>query len=428
MSVFATSTHAFPFHTQTIAGAPPARPIQLPCSQNVTSHPIHPMTISIPTSRDLAARLGARPLSSTPSRSSSGEGRPRKLFRHGIPSVLLPAPNAKIDAAPKSAPPISRRPSSNGSGSGSFNLVPYKEMEGSTGTTYFYRTPIPSSKQRINQACEKCRDRKTKCTGEKPSCNRCVSRGLTCEYAPQHRVRGPNRNRNSLAPGNAITPSPSPKRKVKEGEATITITQPEVIDLVEADYQPASAPATMTEFSLSSLGFDLTSLVPSDPQAAMSFSAELLSALEQQPQQGTEPRLRPATSMPQLCAPTPDYNDGHLQLPQSEPLSAASSQHSFELPEYVQDLNWDFPSGDFTSSGTSSSMSSQFGDLPEVSLDNFELQMQLQAQLETAPPPLTDEDFAALFGFQAVPEIDMVSWMPQQPPASASAEDAKQLF
>jgi hypothetical protein len=41
---------------------------------------------------------------------------------------------------------------------------PYAPLPQGTeaGTTFFYRSPTPSARQRTNQACEKCRDRKTK--------------------------------------------------------------------------------------------------------------------------------------------------------------------------------------------------------------------------------------------------------------------------
>ncbi|TFK70860.1 hypothetical protein BDN72DRAFT_896082 [Pluteus cervinus] len=59
-------------------------------------------------------------------------------------------------------------------------------------TGIYYRTP-EHPRLRTAQACEKCRTRKAKCSGEHPSCKRCVNRGLVCEYAKEGRVRGPNK-------------------------------------------------------------------------------------------------------------------------------------------------------------------------------------------------------------------------------------------
>ncbi|KAJ7457257.1 hypothetical protein B0H11DRAFT_2243519 [Mycena galericulata] len=59
-------------------------------------------------------------------------------------------------------------------------------------TGIFYRKP-ENPRLRTAQACEKCRSRKAKCSGEHPSCSRCLARGLPCEYGNNARVRGPNR-------------------------------------------------------------------------------------------------------------------------------------------------------------------------------------------------------------------------------------------
>ncbi|KAG6852958.1 hypothetical protein C0991_007908 [Blastosporella zonata] len=59
-------------------------------------------------------------------------------------------------------------------------------------TGIFYRSP-EHPRLRTAQACEKCRTRKAKCSGEHPTCKRCSTRGLVCEYAKEGRVRGPNK-------------------------------------------------------------------------------------------------------------------------------------------------------------------------------------------------------------------------------------------
>ena len=68
---------------------------------------------------------------------------------------------------------------------------------------------------RTAQACEKCRGRKAKvrclchalesqliflqCSGEHPTCERCRIRGLKCEYAPERKMRGPNKVKRKTA-------------------------------------------------------------------------------------------------------------------------------------------------------------------------------------------------------------------------------------
>ncbi|KAL1746133.1 hypothetical protein HDZ31DRAFT_21616, partial [Schizophyllum fasciatum] len=61
-----------------------------------------------------------------------------------------------------------------------------------TAAGIFYRSP-EHPRLRTAQACEKCRVRKAKCSGEHPSCKRCLARGLACEYAKEGRTRGPNK-------------------------------------------------------------------------------------------------------------------------------------------------------------------------------------------------------------------------------------------
>ncbi|KAJ6531197.1 hypothetical protein B0H19DRAFT_1273413 [Mycena capillaripes] len=71
----------------------------------------------------------------------------------------------------------------------------------------------PHTRQRTTQACDKCRDRKTKarslasvhpksvsyrslqCSGDHPVCKRCTARGLICHYSGRERPRGPAKAR-----------------------------------------------------------------------------------------------------------------------------------------------------------------------------------------------------------------------------------------
>ena len=55
------------------------------------------------------------------------------------------------------------------------------------------RTPSGSSKgdqkHRVSHACEPCRTRKTKCSGERPNCQHCQDFSLVCVYADGKRAR-----------------------------------------------------------------------------------------------------------------------------------------------------------------------------------------------------------------------------------------------
>ncbi|OBZ79537.1 hypothetical protein A0H81_00058 [Grifola frondosa] len=79
-------------------------------------------------------------------------------------------------------------------------------------TGVFQRTP-EHPRMRTAQACEKCRIRKAKCSGDHPSCQRCTARGLQCEYAPERKMRGPNKTkRKSISVHDRQGASPSGRR------------------------------------------------------------------------------------------------------------------------------------------------------------------------------------------------------------------------
>lgn len=43
--------------------------------------------------------------------------------------------------------------------------------------------------KRVGHACESCREQKTKCSGNRPTCQRCQDLGLTCLYGDRKRER-----------------------------------------------------------------------------------------------------------------------------------------------------------------------------------------------------------------------------------------------
>ncbi|THH16635.1 hypothetical protein EW146_g4037 [Bondarzewia mesenterica] len=65
------------------------------------------------------------------------------------------------------------------------------------GPSPFSRSATPA-RQRTEQACQKCRERKTKCSGNRPVCQRCASRGLLCKYAENEKSRVRGQNKRSL--------------------------------------------------------------------------------------------------------------------------------------------------------------------------------------------------------------------------------------
>ncbi|TDL21988.1 hypothetical protein BD410DRAFT_803810 [Rickenella mellea] len=125
-----------------------------------------------------------------------------------------------------------------------WNLVPYNIPWGSAYFGYksgtlpgplgsqcvFLRSPTPLKNQRTGQACEKCRERKAKCSGARPSCARCIARGHVCEYTTEskrpksalrnsfsrpnlgqiNKAKGHRRNKSTPNTGSASASPPSP--------------------------------------------------------------------------------------------------------------------------------------------------------------------------------------------------------------------------
>lgn len=50
-------------------------------------------------------------------------------------------------------------------------------------------SPLADEKARVNHACEPCRHRKTKCSGDRPSCKHCEDFKIACFYADRKREK-----------------------------------------------------------------------------------------------------------------------------------------------------------------------------------------------------------------------------------------------
>ena len=48
---------------------------------------------------------------------------------------------------------------------------------------------ILTSKRRVSRACDPCREQKTKCSGQRPACQRCRESGIACLYTDRKRER-----------------------------------------------------------------------------------------------------------------------------------------------------------------------------------------------------------------------------------------------
>src|SRR5947208_1203767 len=45
-------------------------------------------------------------------------------------------------------------------------------------------------RKRVSRACDRCRSKKDKCDGLRPSCSTCLASGQTCSYDPTAKKRG----------------------------------------------------------------------------------------------------------------------------------------------------------------------------------------------------------------------------------------------
>lgn len=80
----------------------------------------------------------------------------------------------------------------------SFNCTPIESSE--DGVIPYHLKNIPEQehtqgsytlagtiRKRVPRACSACHSQKARCSAERPSCRRCVSRGFKCEYTPSKR-------------------------------------------------------------------------------------------------------------------------------------------------------------------------------------------------------------------------------------------------
>ncbi|KAI0344323.1 hypothetical protein BDW22DRAFT_1427939 [Trametopsis cervina] len=144
-------------------------------------------------------------------------------------------------------------------------------------STGIYQIAPEHPRIRTAQACEKCRGRKAKCSGEHPVCERCRVRGLKCEYAPERKMRGPNKIKRKLGQNSTSSSARSSRR---ESIASIASTASEASSFVSTGSES-----------------------PEEHITSLSIS----------------PSFKPAERL------TVDIDAAHLSYPQAEPSSSSSS-------------------------------------------------------------------------------------------------------
>jgi len=72
------------------------------------------------------------------------------------------------------------------------NSKPVQESQGGEDEDSTQRTKKSKQgpRKRVSQACDRCRSRKDKCDGNKPTCSTCLTNGRDCSYDANVKKRG----------------------------------------------------------------------------------------------------------------------------------------------------------------------------------------------------------------------------------------------
>ena len=65
-----------------------------------------------------------------------------------------------------------------------------KSGHGTTRASNDSQNEASKTRKRVSRACDRCRTKKDKCDGQRPSCSACVAAGLACLYDPSTKKRG----------------------------------------------------------------------------------------------------------------------------------------------------------------------------------------------------------------------------------------------
>ncbi|KIW44940.1 uncharacterized protein PV06_03374 [Exophiala oligosperma] len=135
-----------------------------------------------------------------------GAARPQPTLDRASPSLHSQIPTRSIESANPPAPPssTSQTPSTTAQ-AGSFRVPQSPRSAAGESSTNAGKVAIPRLKRsidavgeegnrqggrhRVNHACEPCRHRKTKCSGERPVCRHCQDFKIACFYADGKRDR-----------------------------------------------------------------------------------------------------------------------------------------------------------------------------------------------------------------------------------------------
>ncbi|CDO76413.1 hypothetical protein BN946_scf184741.g2 [Trametes cinnabarina] len=117
------------------------------------------------------------------------------------------------------------------------------------------------------------------CSGDHPACQRCISRGLKCEYAPERKMRGPNKNKRKSVVSQRSEKSSEDERRSSITSITSTISSSSDASAMEgadaAAMASAAASASAATRPSSSAGVHPASPVPTEAPRARSTTVSV---------------------------------------------------------------------------------------------------------------------------------------------------------
>ncbi|OQO12147.1 hypothetical protein B0A48_02787 [Cryoendolithus antarcticus] len=117
---------------------------------------------------------------------------------------------------------------------------------------------------RRRAACDECRSKKLKCTGEQPACMRCVREGVTCLYSPQKAMGRPRKRQRSqpLETNTRINATGSSRAfdNADHGSGLVTL---------DNNMRPTSVPVAASQFDSTTW---LSQTIPTPPDSLPDLS------------------------------------------------------------------------------------------------------------------------------------------------------------
>ncbi|KAG8745602.1 hypothetical protein FRC10_007493 [Ceratobasidium sp. 414] len=307
-----------------------------------------------------------------------------------------------------------------------WNLVswqPFNQDAAAPGTAaFFLRSPTPTKRQRTNQACEKCRERKAKvrrprtprpcvltrlqqCNGARPTCQRCQARGHICEYARERRMRGPNRT------GRRGSQDPL------DGASAHALA--DVSETADADSPTSTSSETVQDSPLGGQSKAAESGIRQQPSRARSDSGSPASLASGLPSPPPTARERAASASAPIALPTLSHGNLSLHQPSRLEHRAASSESALRYAQsmphigfrYGQDafLHQDPPTGVWNTTLDAPSMSDSIPMRPdephsspsEYPLSDMQTMHYSVSDVSSSSTPITPDRFEYIWPDEA---------------------------